>query len=148
MIDDVRSFLLRVLVVALALVGFAAAPAAADPAGPSDFRSEVTRITPDIEGVDAEIRGGDAFIELTVDDGHEVIVYGYETDPPKPYLRFKADGTVERNRNSSATYVNDDRKGGGTVPDNAQDPDGRTGLGGRRTRRHLRVARPPRPLDG
>jgi len=122
MIADVRSFLLKVLVVALALVGWGAAPAAADPAGPSDFRSDVTGITPEVDGVAAEIRGGDAFLELTVDEGHEAIVYGYETNPPKPYLRFTADGTVERNRNATATYINDDRKGGGTIPEPAQDP--------------------------
>ena len=64
---------LRALVVVVAT----AAPAAADAAGPSDFRSEVTGIVPAVDGVDAEIRGGDTFLEVTVDEGHTVIVEGY-----------------------------------------------------------------------
>lgn len=112
--------LVRALLGGLALVGLTAAPAAADAAGPSDFRSEVTRIAPAVDGVAAEIRGGDSFLELTVDRGHEVVVEGYAGEP---YLRFRADGTVERNARSAATYVNDDRKGKGTVPREAQDPE-------------------------
>ena len=90
-----------------------AAPAAADPAGPSDFRSEVTGIVPSVDGVTAEIRGGDSFLELTVDEGHTVIVEGYTGEP---YLRFQPDGTVERNRLSTATYLNDDRQGEVDIP--------------------------------
>jgi len=103
----------RTLAVALGLVVVTAAPAAADAAGPSDFRSEVTGIVPAVDGVHAEIRGGDSFLELTVDEGHTVIVEGYQGEP---YLRFLPDGTVERNRLSSATYLNDDRQGGVTIP--------------------------------
>jgi hypothetical protein len=73
----------------LALVASTPAPASADPAGPSDFRSEVTGIEPDVTGVRAEIRGGDAFLELHVDRGHEVIVLDYSASTPKPYLRFR-----------------------------------------------------------
>ena len=102
--------LARLVAVSLGLVLVTAAPAAADPAGPSDYRSEVTGIVPEVEGVEAEIRGGDAFLELTVDEGRTVIVEGYEGEP---YLRFSPDGTVERNRLSKATYLNDDRKGQG-----------------------------------
>jgi hypothetical protein len=88
----------------------------ADPAGPSDFRSEVTGIVPAAGGVEADVRGGDAFLELHVDAGHEVVVEGYSGEP---YLRFREDGTVERNRRSPATYVNDDRQGEGQVPTDA-----------------------------
>ena len=95
------------------VVVITASPAAADAAGPSDFRSEVTGIVPDVEGVTAEIRGGDSFLELTVDEGHTVIVEGYQGEP---YLRFQPDGTVERNRLSTATYLNDDRKGEVDIP--------------------------------
>jgi hypothetical protein len=94
-----------------------ATPAAADPAGPGDFRSEVTGVIPDLDGFTAEIRGGDSFLELTVPEGHEVIVEGYQGEP---YLRFRADGTVERNRLSSATYLNDDRKGRVEIPGEVQ----------------------------
>ena len=99
-------------------------PAAADPAGPSDFRSEVTGVTPERRAWHAEIRGGDAFLELPVDEGHTVIVEGYEGEP---YLRFQPDGTVERNRLSTATYLNDDRRGAGvTIPADAQAADADT----------------------
>ncbi|MET0901779.1 MAG: hypothetical protein ABWZ52_00935 [Acidimicrobiales bacterium] len=103
----------RVTAVALGLVVVTAAPAGADPAGPSDFRSEVTGIVPDVDGVTAEIRGGDSFLLLTVDEGRTVIVEGYRGEP---YLRFQPDGTVERNRLSTATYLNDDRQGEVDLP--------------------------------
>lgn len=118
----VRSITSKVLVGVTVLVGISvlgAAPASADPAGPSDFRSHVTGVVPGTEGVHAEIRGGDTFLELTVDRGHEVIVKGYSGEP---YLRFREDGTVQRNQHSPATYLNNDRKGKGTVPAEAQDP--------------------------
>ena len=76
------------------------------------------------DGVDAEIRGGDSFLELTVDEGHTVIVEGYEGEP---YLRFQPDGTVERNRLSTATYLNDDRQGAGvTIPPEVTEADADT----------------------
>lgn len=113
--------LARLAAVSIGLVLVTAAPAAADPAGPSDFRSEVTGIVPDVDGVQAEIRGGDTFLELTVDEGHTVIVEGYQGEP---YLRFSPDGTVERNRLSTATYLNNDRRGAGiTIPQEAQEAD-------------------------
>jgi hypothetical protein len=107
----------RALLGGLVLAALTAAPAAADPAGPSDFRSEVTGITPSAPGVHAEIRGGDTFLEVRVDRGHDVVVQDYQGDP---YLHFEEDGTVQRNRNSQATYLNDSRKGTGEVPPNAK----------------------------
>lgn len=116
--------LLRLVAIALGLVVVTAAPAAADPAGPSDFRSEVTGLSPAADGVEAEIRGGDSFLELTVAEGHTVIVEGYSGEP---YLRFQPDGTVERNRLSVATYLNDDRRGAGiTIPADAKEADADT----------------------
>jgi hypothetical protein len=103
----------RLAAVSLGLLIAVASPAAADPAGPSDFRSEVTGIEPAVEGVDAEIRGGDSFLELSVELGHTVIVEGYSGEP---YLRVLDDGTVQQNRLSSATYLNDDRKGQVDIP--------------------------------
>lgn len=123
MIDHVRTFLLRVVVGGLVLVGFTAAPAGADPSGPSDFRSEVTGIVPAVEGVTAEIRGGDTFLELSVADGHTVIVEGYLGEP---YLRFNPNGTIERNRLSPATYLNEDRRGQVAIPPDAQEADATT----------------------
>lgn len=109
---------------ALAVLVVAAGPAAADPAGPSDFRSEVTGVEPAVDGVAARIRGGDSFLELEVAAGVEVVVHGYQDEP---YLRFLPDGTVERNRLSAATYLNEDRAGAVTVPADVtaamEDPD-------------------------
>lgn len=101
------------LVGALVLLLAWAEPAAADPAGPTDFRSEVTGIEPAVTGVAAEIRGGDSFLELSVDEGVEVAVAGYQGEP---YLQFLPDGTVQRNRLSAATYLNEDRKGAVELP--------------------------------
>ncbi|MGK2948310.1 MAG: hypothetical protein ACSLFP_07035 [Acidimicrobiales bacterium] len=111
-IGVVRSTLALVVVVAALLVG-GAAPAAADPAGPSDYRSVVTGIEPSVEGVSPSIVGGDSFLELTVDEGLELIVLGYTGEP---YLRFRADGTVDRNRLSPATYLNEDRSAAAPIP--------------------------------
>src|SRR3546814_17781865 len=93
----------RTVALVVAVVLTSAAPASADPAGPSDFRSEVTGISPATEGVDAEIRGGDSFLELTVSEGIEVIVEGYRDEP---YLRLRADGPVQRNLTAPATTLN------------------------------------------
>jgi hypothetical protein len=98
---------------ALVLLVGTAGPAGADPAGPSDFRSEVTGIEPAVDGVEAAIRGGDSFLELSVDEGIEVTVGGYQGEP---YLQFLPDGTVQRNRLSAATYLNEDRKGAVEIP--------------------------------
>lgn len=121
--DMVR--VVRLVILALGLVMVTAAPAAADSAAPGDFRSEITGVV-GVDGQDltAEIRGGDSFLELTVAGGHTVIVEGYEGEP---YLRFQPDGTVERNRLSTATYFNDDRRGDGVaVPADAQAADADT----------------------
>lgn len=114
-----RLHLVRLVVLSTVAVVGLASPAAADAAGPSDFRSAVTGIAPDVAGVTAEIRGGDSFLEVTVEEGTEVVIEGYNGEP---YLRFLDTGTVERNRWSTATYVNDDRRGAGAIPDKAQDP--------------------------
>jgi hypothetical protein len=103
----------RAALLALGLLVVAAPPAGADAAGPSDYRSDVTGIVPALDGVHAEILGGDSFLELSVEPDHTVIVEGYEGEP---YLRFQPDGTVERNRLSRATYLNDDRKGRIEIP--------------------------------
>ena len=108
---------LAALVGAVVLV-VSASPAAADPPRPSDFRSTVTGIDPEAADVRAEIVGGDSFLELSVDRGHEVIVQGYGHEP---YLRFREDGTVERNRRSTATYLNRDRRARVDVPPQADD---------------------------
>jgi hypothetical protein len=98
--------------VLLALVA-TAAPAAADPARPTSDRSTVDRIEPPVDGISLQVVGGDAFLRLEADPGVEVDVPGYGGEP---YLRFLADGTVERNLRSRATYINEDRLGDAPTP--------------------------------
>lgn len=108
------------VVATVALVALVRAdPAAADPPVPTDYRSRVDAIEPAAAGVGAEVVGGDAFLELTVDRSHEVVVTGYQGEP---YLRFRPDGTVQRNRRSPAMYVNDSRDAVAQVPASA-DPE-------------------------
>ncbi len=96
------------LVLAVALVVAAASPAAADPAAPTNYSSTVRSIEPATDAVHASVVGGDAFLELRVARGHEVIVAGYSDEP---YLRFDADGRVEENTNSPAVVLNQSRYG-------------------------------------
>ena len=105
--------------VAAGLFGVVAAPtvAHADAAGPTDYTTEIVAVTPSTatEVVAFEIVGGDAFVEATVDPGHELVVLGYRPDE-EPYLRIGADGAVEQNRRSFATYYNQDRFGTDDIP--------------------------------
>ncbi|HYZ98262.1 MAG TPA: hypothetical protein VE575_05885 [Acidimicrobiales bacterium] len=110
----------RVLVAAAILVLLAGAePAGADPARPTDYRSEVTSVDPATEDIEIRVVGGDAFLQVEAEPGHEVVVLGYQDEP---YVRIAPDGTVDRNLRSQATYINDDRYGGGAIPPDV-DPD-------------------------
>lgn len=94
----------------------ATAPALADAAGPTNYRSRITAVeTADGEpvAVEAEVLGGDAFLVLRVPEGTAVEVPGYDDEP---YLRFRADGSVEVNRRSPTHWLNEDRYGA-EVPD-------------------------------
>lgn len=88
-------------------------PAAADPVGPTNYRSRVLSVSPTPpSGVVVEILGGDAFVRLQVPRGHTATVPDYSTsDGAGPYLRFDADGTVRRNANAVATIINRSRSG-------------------------------------
>lgn len=90
--------------------------ALADPAGPTPYESTIVGIEPDVAGIEARIIGGDSFFELSVEAGHEVTVLGYSGEP---YLRFDADRTVLENRNSPATFLNEDRYAAAELPPNA-----------------------------
>ena len=88
-------------------------PAAADPVGPTNYRSRVLSVSPTpTNGVVVEILGGDAFVRLQIPRGHTATVPDYSTsDGAGPYLRFDADGTVHRNANAVATVINRSRSG-------------------------------------
>ena len=102
----------------LFVASFAITPgvAAADPAGPTDYLSEVVEIDPDSGGFEIEVIGGDSFVLLTVAEGVAVDVVGYSGEP---YLRFLSDGTVEENRLAPSKYLNDDRYARDEVPEHA-----------------------------
>ena len=110
--------LLLALALALGLViAVPAEPAAADPPGPTDYRSQIDDIAPDSNGFRASIVGGDGFLLLEVADGTSVEVAGYSGEP---YVRFRDDGTVEENQASPAAFLNQSRTrtdAGGINPD-------------------------------
>jgi LPXTG-motif cell wall-anchored protein len=87
--------------------------------GNPDFRSEIKSVRPNVPGVSFQVLNYDADIELVAEDGHEVLIYGYEGEP---YARVLRDGTVQKNRRSPATYQNVDRYAEAPVPEIA-DPD-------------------------
>ncbi len=80
----------------------------ADPAGPTDYRSEIIAVNPPTPEISVVVLGGDSFVELTVDPGSEVVVIGYRGEP---YLWFQPDGTVLENTLSPSTYLNVERYG-------------------------------------
>lgn len=107
--------LLRGLALGVLAALAVASPAAADPAGPTDYLSEVVAIEPSAP-VSIRVIGGDSFVELVAEPGVDVRVVGYQGEQ---YLWFQSDGTVLENRNAPSTYVNEDRFGGGDIPVNA-----------------------------
>lgn len=86
----------------------------ADPAGPTDYRTVVTSVEPTTDAITVTVEGGDAFIRLEVQPGHEVTVLGYGSEP---YLRFRSDSTVDENQRSPAAFYNDGRYGGDVPSD-------------------------------
>jgi len=88
----------------------------ADAAGPTDYRSEVVAVVPETPAVAVSIVGGDAFVELEVAPGTEVLVVGYQNEP---FLHIRPDGVVEENERSPSVYVSRTRMGGADVPDYA-----------------------------
>jgi hypothetical protein len=86
----------------------------ADPPAPSDWRSEIESVTPDSDAIVVTTEGGDSFVRVSVDPGHDVVVLGYEGEP---YLWIDGEGDVFENQQSPATYYNRSRDGSGEVPD-------------------------------
>lgn len=107
------------LVVALVGLAVMAPTAAADGVGPTNFRSEITGVEPEVGTVAVRIVGSDAFMEVAAEPGVTVEIPGYEGEP---YLRIDSDGSVWRNESSPARYVNDSRSGTAPIPRDLPDP--------------------------
>src|SRR5215211_4262842 len=112
----------RRIAVAL-LVGGAAVLGAADPAAAhggqgaerspaANYRTSISAVTPDAEGLEVRVREAGSRIELTNRTGKDITVSGYEGEP---YLRITPNGVFENTR-SPATYLNRDRRGRAAVP--------------------------------
>jgi hypothetical protein len=114
---SMRAGVLRVAIVAGVVVVLAllsAAPASAHTISgpkPTNFRSHVISITPEVPGVTARVVDLGAKLELTNRTDSDVTVLGYEDEP---YLRIGPSGVFE-NVHSQATYINRSLKGA-TVP--------------------------------
>ncbi len=106
------------------LVVATAGPAGADPAKPGDYRSIIT--SPDPPHVHVEVIGGDSFLQVQVERGHELIVYAYASTPDskgEPFLRVRPDGGVDENQQSPFTFSIQTRYGTTQPPPNL-DPSG------------------------
>lgn len=102
------------VVVITALVALSApGTAGADPAGPTDYETEIISVRPDPGTVELWIEGGDAFVVIDVEIGTEVVVPGYRGEP---FLWIDADGIVRENVRSPATYENTQRYGVDVLP--------------------------------
>lgn len=108
-----RSRLLLGLIVGGLLSVLISSPAFADPAGPTDYRSEVIEVIPATSAITARVIAGDSFLQLQVTPGTEVFVSGYAAEP---YLWIDASGQVWENQRSPATYYNAERFGA-DIPD-------------------------------
>jgi hypothetical protein len=110
---------LRTLVLAGLVVLVTAGPAGADPAKPTEYTSVVQKVDPVTPGLSVEIVGGDSFLDVKVEPGHEVIVFAYATTGHgEPFLRIRADGVVEENQQSPYTFQIRDRYANVEVPSN------------------------------
>jgi hypothetical protein len=100
---------------ALVFALFAAAPASAHTISgpkPTNYRSRVVSMTPEVPGISVRVVDLGAKLELTNRTNSEVTVLGYEDEP---YLRIGPSGVFE-NLHSQATYINRTRQGGSVPP--------------------------------
>jgi hypothetical protein len=104
-----RSAKWALLVAALAVtLAQALAPAhALAHGGNPNYRSEIDSVQPPLpSGVKIEVLDYDSYFQLIDQQGHEVVIDGYNDEP---YARIEKDGTVQVNQRSPATYLNDSR---------------------------------------
>jgi len=108
--------LARVSALTLVLLFLGSGPAYADAAEPSNYEAAVTALDPRTDVVTLEVVGGDAFLQVKVAPGHELLVPGYSSEP---YIRVDADGSVWINEDSPTRYINEDRFGRVETPPDA-----------------------------
>jgi hypothetical protein len=110
----------RVVLLAGLVVLASASPAAADPPAPGEYRSIIQQVQPSLPVLHVSVLGGDSFLEVSTDRGHELIVYAYSATAPdgkgEPFLRIRADDVVEENQQSPFTYSIQDRFGNVQTP--------------------------------
>jgi len=68
-----------------------------------DYRSDITAVTPKVGGLSFQVLEFADRILVTNHSGRTLTIYGYEGEP---YARVLANGTVEQNVRSPATYLN------------------------------------------
>ncbi|MFM7225368.1 MAG: hypothetical protein ACKO1Y_08080 [Actinomycetota bacterium] len=124
MVGSSRSLRRLLAAPALAAVAVVAAASPADAhtlsgPQPSNYRTTIVGVVPDLPGVDVAIVDGGTKVELTNRTAETVVVEGYEGEP---YLRVGPDGAAE-NLNSAATYLNRTLKGGVVPPGVDVSPD-------------------------
>jgi hypothetical protein len=108
-----------------ALFGVSAGPSTAHEGNPN-YRSEIRTIDPAPQGLSVSVLNFDDRMQLVNRSGRTVTVTGYREEP---YVRVLADGTVQVNRRSPTTYLNEDRFAQVEVParaDHEAAPDWRT----------------------
>jgi hypothetical protein len=81
--------------------------------GNPNYRSVINEVTPKVPEVSFQVLNYDSYMQLLDQKGHEVTIYGYEKEP---YARILANGNVQVNKRSPATYLNDNRFAEVTVP--------------------------------
>jgi hypothetical protein len=101
-----RKRLAAIAALTCVLVCIPASSALGHASGNPHYRSVIDRVTPNVPGVHFEVLDYDAYIELRVEEGHEVVIYGYEGEP---YARVLKNGTVQVNERSPAYYLNETR---------------------------------------
>jgi LPXTG-motif cell wall-anchored protein len=105
----------RAMWVALVALFALLAPASAAFAhgGNPNYRSVIDEVTPTMSNVKFQVLNYDSYMQLLDQQGHEVVIYGYEGEP---YARILKNGTVQVNERSPALYLNENRFAEVTVP--------------------------------
>jgi hypothetical protein len=85
-----------------------------------EYRSNITAVTPSVPGLSFQVLEFADRILLTNHTGKTVTIYGYEGEP---YARVLANGTVEQNVRSPASYLNTNFYAQVTVPPSASASD-------------------------